>query len=59
METNFKISIPTPCHENWEGMTTTLTGRFCGSCTKNVVDFTNKLPAEIQQYFTENKNQNI
>lgn len=59
METQFKISIPKPCHENWDGMTTTTTGRFCGSCTKNVVDFTNKLPIEIQQYFADNKEQSI
>lgn len=51
MTTNFKLSIPEPCHENWGEMTTTQSGRFCGVCTKNVVDFTNKLPHEIQQYF--------
>jgi hypothetical protein len=59
MKTNFKISIPTACHEDWNQMTSTETGRFCGSCTKNVVDFTAMLPVEIQKYFTENKDKNI
>ncbi len=59
MKTNYKITIPTPCHEDWNQMTSTTTGRFCGSCTKNVVDFTAMMPTEIQQYFTANKSQNI
>jgi hypothetical protein len=59
MKNNYKISIPTPCHEDWNQMTGTTTGRFCGSCAKNVVDFTAMMPTEIQQYFTANKGQNI
>ena len=51
MTTNFKLSIPNPCHEIWGEMTTTQSGKFCDVCTKNVVDFTNKLPNEIQHYF--------
>jgi hypothetical protein len=35
-------------------MTPDATGRFCSSCTKNVVDFTNKSTEEIQQFFIEN-----
>jgi Gram-negative bacterial TonB protein C-terminal len=35
-------------------MTPDPTGRFCSSCTKSVVDFTNKSTEEIQQYFIEN-----
>jgi hypothetical protein len=59
METNFKITIPKPCHENWNAMTPDATGRFCSSCTKTVVDFTNKSTTEIQQYFIENKDQKV
>jgi hypothetical protein len=59
MKNNYKISIPTPCHEDWNQMTGTTTGRFCSSCAKNVVDFTAMMPTEIQQYFTANKGQNI
>lgn len=56
METKYKISIPEPCQENWDKMTPKDNGRFCMSCTKTVVDFTEMLPEEIQQYFILNKN---
>lgn len=56
MERNLKISIPEPCHENWDKMTPNENGRFCLSCSKTVVDFTAMSPEEIQQYFISNKN---
>jgi hypothetical protein len=59
METNFKITIPKPCHEDWNAMTPDATGRFCSSCTKSVVDFTNKSTTEIQQYFIENQGKKV
>lgn len=56
MNTKHKIIIPKPCHEDWNKMTPNDNGRFCGSCSKNVVDFTNMLPDEIQVYFQKNSN---
>jgi hypothetical protein len=56
MERKYKITIPEPCHEDWNKMTPNDNGRFCGSCSKNVVDFTNMLPDEIQLYFQQNSN---
>ncbi|WP_338841419.1 hypothetical protein [Flavobacterium ginsenosidimutans] len=56
MEPKYKISIPEPCHENWDQMTPKDNGRFCLSCSKTVVDFTSMLPEEIQQYFISHKN---
>lgn len=55
----FKITIPKPCHENWNTMTPNQKGRFCNSCAKTVVDFTQKSPKEIQDYLIENKNQRV
>lgn len=52
---NYKITIPKPCHEDWTQMTPNDKGRFCGSCTKTVVDFTKKSANEIQSYFKENQ----
>jgi hypothetical protein len=59
MENKFKITIPKPCHEDWNAMTPEETGRFCSVCTKGVVDFTNKTTEEIQEYFIQNQGQKV
>ena len=59
MEGKFKITIPKPCHEDWNAMKPDQTGRFCGSCIKSVVDFTSMQPSEIQEYFSLHPNQKV
>jgi len=54
-----RISIPNPCHEDWNQMTPDEQGRFCLSCQKTVVDFTQMNKAEIQQYFKTAVNEKI
>jgi hypothetical protein len=56
MYTKYKITIAEPCHEDWDKMTQNQFGRFCGSCSKNVVDFTNMLPDDIQTYLQQHIN---
>lgn len=41
------VTIPNPCHENWNGMTAAEQGRFCGKCCKTVIDFSSKTNDEI------------
>ena len=40
-------TIPSPCTESWDCMTSTKEGRFCQSCEKTVVDFTRMSDAEL------------
>src|SRR5690606_33211822 len=42
-----KISIPQPCHENWNDMLPEEKGRFCLSCQKSVYDYTKFSDNEI------------
>ena len=59
MESNFKIIVPKPCHENWNAMKAEEKGRFCSSCTKVVVDFTQMKSTEIQNYLIENSSVSV
>ncbi len=49
------ISIPTPCNENWNAMTPNNQGRFCGVCSKTVIDFTGMADAAIYNIFDKHK----
>ncbi|GAB5557392.1 MAG: hypothetical protein SchgKO_16050 [Schleiferiaceae bacterium] len=52
------ISIPEPCHEDWNQMTPMERGRFCDACQKNVWDFTKASDRELYRFF-ENKPQGV
>ena len=50
------ISIPQPCHENWNQMTPVEQGRHCMQCRKTVTDFTAMTSSEIINYFANHGN---
>lgn len=53
------ISIPTPCHENWDAMHPREKGRHCDACDKTVIDFTGKTDDEIREYFLAHRHERI
>lgn len=46
-----EIKIGAPCSEKWESFENRGANRFCGSCAKEVIDFTRMSDREIQNYF--------
>lgn len=56
MKNSFILSIPEPCHENWNEMTPQEKGRHCNVCAKTVVDFTRKTDREIAKTVKSERN---
>ncbi|MDR3023158.1 TonB-dependent receptor plug domain-containing protein [Chryseobacterium sp.] len=48
-----KITIPKPCHENWNTMTPDEKGRFCAVCSKTVRDFRKTSDDDIIDVFSK------
>jgi len=45
------LSIPKPCHEDWNKMKPEEKGRFCASCQKTVIDFTQMSDRQMAEFF--------
>lgn len=56
MKQKIQISIPEPCQEGWQNMTPVEKGRFCSSCQKTVLDYTNLSDNEIIKLVSKNDN---
>jgi hypothetical protein len=59
MSTSFQIQIPVPCHENWDAMTPQEKGKFCGVCSKKVVDFSGYSKTEVVDYLQTHAAQKV
>lgn len=59
MPVSIQLSINEPCHENWNNMQPVEKGRFCNSCAKKVVDFTQMTDSQVLNYFLERKQESI
>ncbi len=55
----YSLAIPEPCNENWASMTPNEKGRFCNSCSKTIIDFTQMNTKEVQEYIHKNNEQRI
>ncbi len=54
-----ELTIPEPCHEDWQQMTPTQQGRFCNACAKQVVDFSTMTDTQVLNYFSSIKNEKV
>jgi hypothetical protein len=54
-----RISIPKPCHENWNEMLPEQQGRHCLTCSKTVVDFTNWEANDIMVYLQQKSSEKV
>lgn len=52
--TNMAIQLSFQCDESWDKMPNTNQGKFCGKCSKNIYDLTDKSESEIHQLYKEN-----
>ncbi|WP_418511413.1 carboxypeptidase-like regulatory domain-containing protein [Corallibacter sp.] len=59
MKNPFNLNIKSPCQENFQKFTPTAKGGFCGSCEKEVVDFTKMTSDEIIAFFKAKETQNV
>lgn len=53
-----QLYIKEPCNQSWEEMQPANSGRFCGSCQKIVVDFTNMSDTEIKNHLLDQRHKN-
>lgn len=53
MPRKIQLSIPEPCHEDWNAMTPAGNRRFCSSCSKEVIDFSGMSDAQLIRFFKE------
>ena len=58
MKNQFSLGIKTPCSENFNQFTPTNNGGFCGSCEKEVIDFTKMNAEDIITFFKNKSHKN-
>lgn len=52
---HYKLSVPKPCHEDWDTMIPDEVGRFCSRCEKTVIDFTGMADEQVLQIILNSK----
>ncbi len=51
MNKKLHLAVAKPCHENWDAMSPVEQGKFCGSCQKQVVDFSKMSDHQVAEFF--------
>lgn len=59
MNDQMSLKISKPCLEDFNQFKPTLDGGFCGSCQKEVIDFSTMNSEEIMNYFKNNQSQDV
>jgi len=59
MSKHIQLSIPIPCHEDWDKMNPVEKDRFCDSCQKKVIDFSNMSDREIATFFKKSSSGSV
>jgi hypothetical protein len=54
-----QIRVDNPCHEDWDSMSPSEQGRFCGVCQTEVVDFIRMSDDEIIAFFQNYEGQKV
>ena len=59
MGKHIQLRIADPCHEEWDKMTKSEKGKFCGSCQKQVIDFTGMTDAQLAAFFKKKSTETV
>lgn len=51
---SIKIQLPLPCSVDWNSMNQQIAGKFCSTCSKVVIDFSDFSDAELLGFFKSN-----
>jgi outer membrane protein OmpA-like peptidoglycan-associated protein len=58
-DSKLQVSVKKPCAEKWDAMSSSEKGRFCTSCSTEVVDFTRFSESQLQDQLSIYKNSNF
>jgi hypothetical protein len=59
MGKHIQLTIADPCHEDWDKMTKSEKGKFCGSCQKQVIDFTGMTDTQLATFFKKKATETV